>query len=510
MATRSTEAVPNEACQPGQVGGTSQDWTGSGLLTGARVRHVPGTGSPWRWFFSGIWLVYLIQPVAQLFHRHDVVWIVGGLVITLAFCGLYLFVLMFSDTRPRLAVYGLGVLAVLAAVACVVYGKNWTPLWIYVASAGGMVLTSVFGSRVAAIGVFVITACYLVCCRITHLDLASTLAVLIPVLLIGLAMIGFRMQLTLMRELAQARETVAKLATNEERLRLARDMHDLTGQSLSMITLKSELAARLLGRLPESAERDRVRDEIDEVASVSRQTLRDIREAISGYRRPTLAIEIITARAALASAAIAARLLGRLPESADRDRVRDEIDEVASVSRQTLRDIREAISGYRRPTLAVEIITARAALASAGIAARDDADLTLLSGTFDPDTEAALAWCLREAVTNVVRHSAAKNCYISLSHRAGSMSLTVRDDGQGHAPGDGCGTEPPGTGPLPPAPGGRATGTGLHGMAERLSAVGGSLELRPDMRPGFSLVATVPATPQTSTASATEVTSSRT
>ena len=60
MATRSTEAVPNEACQPGQVGGTSQDWTGSGLLTGARVRHVPGTGSPWRWFFSGIWLVYLI------------------------------------------------------------------------------------------------------------------------------------------------------------------------------------------------------------------------------------------------------------------------------------------------------------------------------------------------------------------------------------------------------------------------------------------------------------------
>ena len=100
MATRSTEAVPNEAGQPGQVGGTSQDWTGSGLLAGARVRHVPGTGSPWRWFFSGIWLVYLIQPVAQLFHRHDVVWIVGGLVITLAFCGLYLSVLMFSDTRP--------------------------------------------------------------------------------------------------------------------------------------------------------------------------------------------------------------------------------------------------------------------------------------------------------------------------------------------------------------------------------------------------------------------------
>ena len=73
MATRSTEAVPNEADQPDQVGCTSQDWTGSGLLAGDRVRHVPGTGSPWRWFFSGVWLVYLIQPVAQLFHSHDVV-----------------------------------------------------------------------------------------------------------------------------------------------------------------------------------------------------------------------------------------------------------------------------------------------------------------------------------------------------------------------------------------------------------------------------------------------------
>ncbi len=55
----------------------------------------------------------------------------------------------------------------------------------------------------------------------------------------------------------------------------------------------------------------------------------------------------------------------------------------------------------------------------------------MLSGTFDPDAEAALAWCLREAVTNVVRHSGAANCYISLTSRSGTMSLTVRDDGRG-------------------------------------------------------------------------------
>jgi two-component system sensor histidine kinase DesK len=429
MATRSTEAVANEACQPGQVGGTSQDWTGSGLLTGARIRHVPGTGSPWRWFFSGIWLVYLIQPVAQLFHHHDVVWIVGGLVITLAFCGLYLSVLMFSDTRPRLAVYGLGVLAVLAAVACVVYGKNWTPLWIYVASAGGMVLTSAYGSRRAAFGVFAITACYLLCCWITHLDLATTLAVLIPVLLIGLAMIGFRMQLTLMRELAQARETVAKLATNEERLRLARDMHDLTGQSLSMITLKSELAAKRLAKLPSSAERDAVLTELGDIGRVSRQTLHDIREAVSGYRRPTLAIEVITARNALEAA---------------------------------------------------------------GIALDDDAELTLRSGSFDPEAEAVLAWCLREAVTNVIRHSRARHCRIRLTERMGEVSLEVTDDGRGFSGQDPGGPENPAT------PDG-AHGSGLRGVSERLSAIGGRLSLGPadasgSKGPGhgFRLAATVP------------------
>jgi two-component system sensor histidine kinase DesK len=251
-------------------------------------------------------------------------------------------------------------------------------------------------------------------------------------------MVGLRRGFELTNELRRAREEVVQLAASEERLRLARDMHDLTGQSLSMITLKSELAARLLSRLPGSP---------------------------------------------------------------DRDRARDEVEQVAAVSRQTLHDIREAISGYRRPTLAVEVITARAALMSAGIAVEDDPALTLTSGTFDPDAEAALAWCLREAVTNVVRHSGAKNCYISLTHHKKSHSLTVRDDGTGHALPDGCGTDvhPPGS---------DRTGSGLHGMAERLSAVGGSLELRPDVSPGFCLIATVPAVSETRPASA-KVTSSR-
>ena len=412
MATRSTEAVRN---------GTDADWREPELTTGdLSGRHVPGTGGPMRWFFSGVWLVYLIQPVTELFgHHHGVAWIAGGLLITAAFCVIYLPVLMYSDEQPWLARYGLLALGLLAALACTVYGKSWTPLWIYVSAATGLALAAgPGGRRQATLGVAMVGASYGFFCWLTHQGLGTSLAILLPVLLIGLAMMGFRMQITLMHELAQARETVAKLATNEERLRLARDMHDLTGQSLSIITLKSELAAKRLAKTPSSAERD----------------------------------------AALT-----------------------ELGDIGRVSRQTLHDIREAVSGYRRPTLAIEVIAARNALEAAGIGLDDDAELTLRSGTFDPDAESVLAWCLREAVTNVVRHSRARHCRIRLTERTGEVSLEVTDDGHGLADQD------------PDHP----TGSGLRGVSERLSAVDGRLSLgsaepSPGGRHGFRLVATVP------------------
>jgi two-component system sensor histidine kinase DesK len=402
------------------------------LLTDPFEQRSPGR---WRWFFSGIWLVYLIQPVADLFGTaHGVLWPVGGVLLTLAFCVLYLPVLMFTDSHPRQAGLGLAGLAVVASLMCIIYGSGWTSLWIYVSAASGMVLTALLDRRRASLGVLVIAVLYLLFCWISHQDLGDTLAILLVVLLIGLSMIGFRLQITLMHELRQARGTVAKLAANEERLRLARDMHDLTGQSLSMITLKSELAAKRLSKLPASAERD----------------------------------------AALT-----------------------ELGDIGAVSRQTLQDIREAVSGYRRPTLAIEVITARHALDAAGIDLDDDAELTLRSGTFDPDAEAVLAWCLREAVTNVIRHSRARHCRIRLAQHGGPqhasyLSLEVTDDGRGF----------PGLDPDHPA------GSGLHGMSERLSAVGGRLSLGPAEAPGskapgtwaqghgFRLVATVPAEPR--------------
>src|SRR5438034_7972159 len=106
MATRSADATRNSRNNTSQDDGYEP---GAGLLPSEyRGSLVPGTGNPWRWFFSGIWLAYLIQPVSDLFgHHHGAAWIAGGIVLTVAFCALYLPVLMFSDTRPRLAVYGL-------------------------------------------------------------------------------------------------------------------------------------------------------------------------------------------------------------------------------------------------------------------------------------------------------------------------------------------------------------------------------------------------------------------
>jgi len=385
-------------------------------------RHVPGEMSRsariWRVSLTAVWLIYLVQPVSGLFgHHHSGLYIGGGLAIILAFC--VVFVAMIADwnrANRRWAV-GVSVLFALALAACIVYGGSGaTSLWIYVSAIAGLTIPR---QRDAIAVVALSSVGYVVTSLTGHVDMGDFLINLLPTVLLGLAMIGLRNHFELTRELTEARETVARLAASQERLRLARDMHDLTGQSLSTITLKSELALRLLRRLPAGP---------------------------------------------------------------DRDRVTDEIEQVGAVSRQTLHDIREAISGYRRPTLAVEIITARAALESAGITAHDDAELTLLSGTFDPDAEAALAWCLREAVTNVVRHSGARACHIRLARRGGTLSLEVRDDGRGHV-----GAGPAGAGPA---------GAGLRGMSERLDAVGGGLELRPAGPPGFRLIATVPAAPR--------------
>ena len=100
-------------------------------------------------------------------------------------------------------------------------------------------------------------------------------------------------------KLRLAQEDIEGLARIAERERIARDLHDLLGHTLSMITLKSELAGRLIDHDADAAKR-----EITEIERVSRQALSEVRAAVTGYRSTGLMAEISSAKLALESAGV--------------------------------------------------------------------------------------------------------------------------------------------------------------------------------------------------------------
>jgi len=200
--------------------------------------------------------------------------------------------------------------------------------------------------------------------------------------------------------LRQSQQEVQRLATVAERERIARDLHDLLGHTLSVVALKSDLAARLVERADE-----RVADEIRDVQRISRDALKQVREAVSGYRGGELRDEIRNAHLACEAAGI---------------RLEPEIEPLVLARRQ----------------------------------------------------EQVLSMTLREAVTNVVRHSGGERCRVSLRPEAACAVLRVSDDGRGGAP---------------------TPGSGLEGMRARLESAGGRLELRTD--DGFTVEARLPLAP---------------
>jgi two-component system sensor histidine kinase DesK len=118
-------------------------------------------------------------------------------------------------------------------------------------------------------------------------------------LLVGLTAVAGRLLIQANQQLSLAREQIARLAVGEERLRFARDLHDLIGHSLSVIALKSELAGRLIKTTPSLAAH-----EVEDIEKVARDALREVREAVAGYRQPTLAAELAGAHEALTAAGI--------------------------------------------------------------------------------------------------------------------------------------------------------------------------------------------------------------
>lgn len=163
--------------------------------------------------------------------------------------------------------------------------------------------------------------------------------------------------------------------------------------------------------------------------------------------------------------AIKADLAARLADTAP-DKAADEMREIAAAAREGLVEVRAAVSGMTGASLAREIAGAKAALAAASIACEVEGDAEAI----DPGTSAVLAMALREAVTNVIRHSGARTCRIALTQKLGGLELNVADDGDGQAV---------------------RLGGGIAGLKSRLGAAGGELAVHGDAA-GTRLTARVP------------------
>ncbi len=173
-------------------------------------------------------------------------------------------------------------------------GSNWVSALVIASAAVGRCLPA---ARLVALGAAVCTAAGLSVYLIEGmLNASNTLAFIAPPLAAAFAYSASR-RVDLVNKLRDTRAELARMAVADERLRIARDLHDLLGHSLSLITLKAELAGRLLEADPERAAR-----EVADLERVARRSLGEVRAAVTSYRQPRLAAELAAARHMLAAA----------------------------------------------------------------------------------------------------------------------------------------------------------------------------------------------------------------
>jgi two-component system, NarL family, sensor histidine kinase DesK len=352
-----------------------------------------------------IWLAFLVVPIATAIGNRES----GAVPRVLAIAGAMLFVAAFVGVVMTWRRHGtssewlLPLCAVLLLVACLLTlldRPGWGFLFTYCVA-----ITSIAApKRFPLLGLAVCTVLAGITVSLGGGDGGTTIGIVSTVLGIGVLMVLMRDLRVRNEELTEARAELARMAVAAERERFARDLHDLLGHSLSVIALKAELAGRLLPGRPGEAAR--------------------------------------------------------------------EIGEVEGVARSALTEVREAVSGYRRPTLDDELEGARMALSAAGISA----DVTRDPVTLSPEVEAVLAWSVREGATNVIRHSGAKRCSVRVAADLANASVEVVDDGAGSHPAGGNGT----------------AGHGLEGLAERAGVVRGRVDAGPRPDGGFGLLVTVP------------------
>ncbi|MBO2452881.1 sensor histidine kinase [Actinomadura barringtoniae] len=253
-----------------------------------------------RAFWAAFGLVYMVPVAGGVTEYHGVKLVIGWIALA-AFASLYIATALSRASwhteisRWTWALFS--AFAVLCVTLPFALGPNWLGAAIYLSMICAMVLPM----RLVPWGVVASAAMGLLQCWANGMDGSGTLTISVVALSLGMFMWAFRHARTLVQELQAARGEVARLAAVEERLRIARDLHDLLGHSLSLIVLKSELARRVGQKQPE-----KMVGEVNDIESVARQALADVRAAISGYRQRDLAEEILSARAVLTAAGIQA------------------------------------------------------------------------------------------------------------------------------------------------------------------------------------------------------------
>jgi two-component system sensor histidine kinase DesK len=363
------------------------------------------------WHFGTLfWFVYLFFDLPTVIRAsRSGARVAVQLALLAVLVGAYLYVMWPTPADPPPRRRGLAVAAMAAVVVALVllrFPGQWAPLLVFVSLSLAVALPR--GPAVRAIAA---TAAATTTLSLWQ-GLPSSTALLhgMQTLIAGLGMLGFLHILGLNLQLLQAREELARMAVAQERLRFARDLHDLLGHSLSVIALKSELAGGLL--------------------------------------------------------------------AADPARAAGELRDIERVARRALAEVREAVGGYRQVTLAAELGGARAALEAAGVrAAVDDPPAGLPA-----PVEEVLGWAVREATTNVVRHSGATGCRIRFEADGDRAAVEITDNG------------------VESTSGRQSTDSdrqirrsgGLAGLAERVAAAGGGLQAGPRPDGGFRLRVELP------------------
>ncbi|MFI6789094.1 sensor histidine kinase [Nonomuraea sp. NPDC050383] len=355
-----------------------------------------------RLLMISVGLVYLVTPVLGVLRGQvtgaRAVWACVALIV---FVGGYVGIVLSQRTfgRPSRWTYALLGLTTLLAVALPpIFGGGWLALPVYMSVAFAMALPR--RQAVAAVAAMGVTVAGLG--LVTGTDSGTLVLLLFQVVTLAVLFTNVRNTRLLVSRLREAQGEVARLAAGEERLRIARDLHDLLGHSLSLIAMKAELAGRLAEGSPA------VWREVRDIEEVARQALVEVREAVTGYRQRGLA---------------------------------------------------EAVDGVR------------AALESAGT----DTSVRLSGTPLPAALDGLLAWAVREGGTNVLRHSGARRCGITVTYDGAEATLEITDDGRGQV---GSAAE--------------GEGNGLAGLAERVAAAGGTMAAGP-VRGGFRLAVRVPA-----------------